>query len=225
MSDASLPRRLTAESLGTFALVFIGPGAAVVNRWSGGAVTHVGVALSFFLVIAGGVYAFGAVSGAHFNPAVTFGLTANGRFPRRDALPYIAAQLAGATLAAEVLRWLFPDAIVAAATVPRLGATPTLVIESLLTLFLMLVILRVIDDPVGSAASGAVLIGAAVGFDALMGGPVTGASMNPARSFGPALVAGLWEVHWAYWLGPLLGATVGARLHTYLHQPANHDRS
>jgi len=196
---------ICAEFIGTFFLVFAGAGAIVVDAATG-AVTHVGVSLVFGLVITVLVYALGHVSGAHFNPAVTAGFWAAGEFPGRRVPGYVAAQLAGATAASAVLRLVFGDVGQLGATVPSGGPVASLLLELFMTLLLMLVILGSAVD--GRAVKGfaGLAIGGVVGLDALFGGPISGASMNPARSFGPALITGVWQDHWIYWVGPLLGS-------------------
>ncbi|MGH7522945.1 MAG: MIP/aquaporin family protein [Gemmatimonadales bacterium] len=197
--------RLAAEALGTFFLVLIGPGAASVNAFTHGAVGDVGVALAFGCVLVAGIYALGHISGAHFNPAVTIGFLIARRMPRREVVPYIAAQLLGATGAAFGLRYALGNAANASATLSSVPTGPALAIEIALTVFLMLVIMAVAtDDRVAGPVAG-VAVGLAVCGDALVGGPLTGASMNPARSFGPALATGQWASHWIYWVGPIVG--------------------
>jgi MIP family channel proteins len=206
-----LPRRALAEFLAAFALVFAGCGAIITDAKYDGALGTVGIALVFGLVIMAMIYATGHLSGAHINPSVTIAFTLTRHFPLRDALAYIPAQLAGATVAAGVLRGAWTDKPAhLGATLPSVGGGQALLYEAVLTAFLMFVIIAVATDTraVGSAA--AIAIGGVVGLDALFGGPVTGASMNPARSFGPALVANEWRDFWVYILGPLIGATVGA---------------
>ena len=209
-------RVLGAEALGTFMLVFIGPGATAVNRWSDGAVTQVGVALAFGLVILAAVYALGRHSGAHLNPAVTLGLWVGGRFPARRVPGYVGAQIGGAVIAAGLLRWILGDAAAAAATAPSLAWGPALLVEVVLTVFLMLVVLAVSDDAGIHGAVAGGCVGATVAFDALMGGPLTGASMNPARSFGPALASNVWTGHWIYWAGPAIGSVLAVLLNRAL---------
>jgi aquaporin Z len=198
-------RRLTAEFLGTFALVFAGTGAAVVHELTG-AVTHVGVALTFGLVVLALVYALGDVSGAHFNPAVTLGFVLARRFPLRDAGPYILIQFLGACAASLCLRAIFPDSEKLGATIPRGSAWQSFVLELLLTAFLMFVIL---NSTTGAKEKGLVVgivVGAVIALEALFAGPICGASMNPARSLGPAAVAGHLESLWVYLTAPVLGA-------------------
>jgi aquaporin NIP len=207
----TLPRRAAAEGLAAFALVFAGCGAAVTNARYGAALGAVGIALVFGLVIMVMVYATGHLSGAHINPAVTIAFTLTRHFPARDALAYVAAQIAGATAGALLLLAMWTDKPAhLGATVPSVGAGTALVYEVVLSAFLMFVIMAVATDTRAVGAAAAIAIGATVGLDALFGGSVTGASMNPARSFGPALAAGEWHMFWVYLAGPLLGAYAGA---------------
>jgi MIP family channel proteins len=216
--------RITAEAVGTFMLVFIGPGAAAVEAWSHGSVGPVGVAAAFGCAILAGVYALGRISGAHFNPAVTLAFWLDGRFPQADVFPYLAAQLGGAAGAALLLRGLLGEAARAAATVPQLPAGSALIVEATLSFFLMLVITAVATDADVAGPVAGLAVGLTVAFDALMGGPLTGASMNPARSFGPALANGVWREHWIYWLGPLAGAALATRTYNYLRRGSPHAR-
>jgi MIP family channel proteins len=204
-------------------LVFIGPGAAAVEAWSRGSVSPVGVALSFGFAILAGVYALGHISGAHFNPAVTAGFWIGRRFPSADVFPYLAAQLAGALSAAVLLRALLGASASAASTVPRIGVAPAFAVEVILTFFLMLVIMAVATAARVAGTVAGLAVGLTVAFDALMGGPLTGASMNPARSFGPALATGTWAGHWIYWLGPLLGASLAVGAYDYVRKGSSHD--
>jgi len=194
-------RILAAEFIGTFFLVLIGPGAAAVNLRTGGAVGVVGIALAFAFVIMAVVYGLGDVS-AHINPAVSVTLAARGDL-RPAALPwYIAAQCLGATVAAFVIRAAVGDAVAGAVTTPAISTGATFALEACFSFALMLVILATTDR---SQAGGATAIGLTVGCCALMGGPLTGASMNPARSLGPAIASGVWTGHWLYWLAPIAG--------------------
>jgi MIP family channel proteins len=207
----TLPRRAAAEGLAAFALVFAGCGAAVTNARYGGALGAVGIALVFGLVIMVMVYATGHLSGAHINPAVTVAFTLTRHFPARDAAAYVAAQIAGATAGALLLLAMWTDKPARlGATVPSVGSGTALVYEIVLTAFLMFVIMAVATDTRAVGAAAAIAIGATVGLDALFGGPVTGASMNPARSFGPALADGEWHAFWVYVVGPIAGAALGA---------------
>ncbi len=206
-----LARRAGAEALAAFMLVFAGCGAIVADARYDGALGAVGVALTFGLVIMAMVYATGHLSGAHVNPAVTVAFTLTRHFPARDALAYVAAQLAGAIAAALVLLAVWSDAPAQlGATVPSVGAGSALVYEAVLTAALMFVIMAVATDTRAVGAGAAIAIGGTVALDALAGGPVTGASMNPARSLGPALAAGEWSDFWIYLAGPLTGAALGA---------------
>jgi aquaporin NIP len=207
----ALPRRAAAEGLAAFALVFAGCGAAITDARYGGALGTVGIALVFGLVIMVMVYATGHLSGAHINPAVTVAFTLTRHFPARDAVAYVTAQLAGATAGALLLLAMWSDRPAGlGATVPSVASGTALVYEIVLTAFLMFVIMAVATDTRAAGAAAAIAIGATVGLDALFGGPVTGASMNPARSFGPALADGEWHAFWVYVVGPLVGASIGA---------------
>ena len=207
----SLARRAAAEALAAFALVFAGCGAIVSDDRYGQPLGPLGVALAFGLVIMVMVYATGHLSGAHINPAVTIAFALTRHFPPRQAAAYIVAQLAGAAGAALLLLALWPEQPAElGATVPTVGAGSALTYEAVLTALLMFVIMAVATDVRAVGAGAAIAIGGAVGLDALFGGPVTGASMNPARSFGPALAAGAWEDFWIYVAGPVLGAALGA---------------
>jgi MIP family channel proteins len=211
MPRPDLGRRALAEGLAAFALVFAGCGAIVANQVYDGALGTVGVALVFGLVIMVMVYATGHLSGAHINPAVTLAFTLTRHFPPREAGAYIGAQLAGAVIAALALLAIWPDQPAQlGATVPSVGVGSALVYELILTAFLMFVIMAVATDTRAVGAAAAIAIGGTVGLDALFGGPVTGASMNPARSIGPALASGTFDDLWIYIVGPVAGAALGA---------------
>jgi aquaporin NIP len=215
-----LSRRAAAEGLAAFALVFAGCGAAVAAAQDGQALGTIGVPFTFGLIVMVMVYATGHLSGAHINPAVTLAFTLSRHFPAREALAYISAQLAGATIAALLLLALWTDQPAElGATVPAVGAGSALVYELVMTAFLMFVIMAVATDTRAVGAGAAIAIGATVGLDALFGGPVTGASMNPARSLGPAIAAGEWTDFWIYVAGPLLGAAVGAGAYQLVRGP------
>jgi MIP family channel proteins len=206
-----LGRRAAAEALAAFALVFAGCGAVVADSEYDGALGAVGVSLVFGLIIMVMIYATGHLSGAHINPAVTVAFTLSRHFPGRDAAAYVVAQALGATAGALVLLAVWPDQPGdLGATVPTVGIGSALVYEIVLTAFLMFVIMAVATDTRAVGAAAAIAIGGTVGLDALLGGPVTGASMNPARSFGPALAAGEWTDFWIYVAGPVVGAALGA---------------
>lgn len=206
-----LPRRAAAEGLGVFALVFAGCGAIVTEAEHPGALGTVGIALVFGLIVMVMVYATGHLSGAHLNPAVTVAFVLTRHFPRAEALAYLGAQAVGALAAAGLLAAIWPSEPAAlGTTLPTVGAGSALVYEAVLTAFLMFVILAVATDTRAVGAAAAIAIGGTVGLDALFGGPITGASMNPARSLGPALVSGELQDLWIYFAGPLAGATLGA---------------
>jgi aquaporin Z len=213
-----LRRQLAAEFAGTFALVFAGTGAVVINDISG-VVTHVGIALTFGLVVLALIYALGDVSGAHLNPAVTVGFWAAGRFPLRLAPGYILAQLAGGVTASGLLRLLFDQHPTLGATLPRAGAGQSFVLEIVLTLILMFVILSVSTGAKEKGLLAGVAIGAVIAFEALFAGPISGASMNPARSLSPALISGRFEHLWVYLAAPLLGALLAVAGCRCVQQP------
>ncbi len=219
MSEDLAPA-LGAELIGTFALVFAGTGAIVVDAQAPGSLGHLGVALSFGLVIMIMVYATGHISGAHLNPAVTLAFALVRHFPATRVLSYLAVQLTGATLGSLAVRALIGDAGGLGVTHPRGAAGPAMVLEALLTFVLMFVIMAVATDvrAVGSAA--ALAIGGTIALEALFAGPLTGASMNPARSVGPALVSGNWADLWIYCGGPPVGAALGALAYRLLRGPA-----
>jgi aquaporin NIP len=210
-------QRLAAEVFGTFALVFAGTGAIVVNDVSGGVVSHVGVALTFGLVVLAMIYAVGDVSGCHLNPAVTLGFFAARRFEAGLVLPYLAAQLCGALLASGVLRMLFPAHATLGATIPAGSDVQSFVLEFILTLILMVVILSVSSGGRDKRILAGVSVGAVIALEALLGGPISGASMNPARSLAPALVAWRLESVWVYLTAPTLGALAGVLVCSQLH--------
>lgn len=199
-----------AEAIAVFTLVFAGCGAIVIDAKTNGGIGHVGIAFSFGLAIGVMIYAVGHISGAHINPAVTLGLALTRHFPWARVPLYWASQLVGASVAAFVLRALFGNVAKLGTNIPSGSDSQSLVLEAVLTFFLMFVIMAVATDyrAVGQAA--ALAIGGVILLDAMFGGPISGASMNPARSFGPALVSGTWDHYWVYVLGPFAGATVGA---------------
>jgi aquaporin Z len=188
----------------------------MVNAVSGGAVGHVGICLAFGFVILALVYALGHLSGAHLNPAVTLAFWSVRRFPSSEVLPYIAAQCVGAVGASAVLRTALGAVGHMGATLPGIATSGTFLVEGLLSFILMFVIMAVATDDRVTPGFAPIAIGLTVAFCALMGGPVTGASMNPARSFGPALVGAEWDRHWLYWVAPILGMLMAARAYDWL---------
>lgn len=207
--DASLPKKLGAEALGTFWLVFAGTGAIVINDVSGGSVTHLGVAIAFGLVVFAMIAAVGDISGAHLNPAVTLGFFAARRLPGSMVAPYVVAQVVGALLASLLLRVLFPAHGSLGATLPSGPIYQSLILEVLLTASLMFVILSVTTGAKEKGITAGLAIGGVVALSALFAGPISGASMNPARSLGPAVVSGELQVLWVYLIGPVLGGSLG----------------
>jgi len=208
--DADLVRRAGAEAIGTFALVFAGCGAIVTDAERGGALGALGVAVVFGLVILAAIAALGHVSGAHFNPAVSVAFWLTRHLPARDLGVYVVAQLLGALAAALLLWVLWPDQPAnLGATVPSIDAGRALLLEGVMSALLMLVILSVATDTRAVGAPAAIAIGATVALDAAFGGPLTGASMNPARTLGPALVSGEFRDLWVYLAGPVGGAVLG----------------
>jgi MIP family channel proteins len=206
-----LRRRAAAEAIGVFALVFAGCGAIVTNTVHANVLGAVGVSLVFGLVIMAMIYATGHLSGAHLNPAVTLAFALTRHFPRREALAYIAAQVLGAIAAAALLLAVWPSQPAdLGTTLPSVGAGSAVVYEAVLTAFLMFVIMAVATDTRAVGAGAAIAIGGTVGLDALFGGSITGASMNPARSIGPALVSGELHDLWIYIAAPVAGAAIGA---------------
>ena len=216
--NSTLLQRALAEVLGTFALVVCGCGAIVVNAQTG-VLGHVGVALTFGLVVTVLVAATGHVSGAHLNPAVTLAFAVARHFRPREIPIYIASQLVGASAGAGVLLGLFGNQAALGSTVPQGSAMQSFWLEILLSAVLMFAIIAVATDTRAVGETAALVIGATVAVDALWGGPISGASMNPARSFGPALLSGTWTHHWLYWIAPILGAILGAALYQLLRVP------
>ena len=202
-------RDLLAEAVGTFALVFAGTGAIVINDVTGGTVGHIGISLTFGLVVLAMIYALGDISGAHFNPAVTIGFWTARRIERSTVVPYIFSQCAGALLASLLMRLLFASHESLGATQPAGPALQSFVLESVLTFLLMLVILQVSTGGKEKGITAGMAVGAVIALDALFAGPISGASMNPARSLAPALVSLNLTHLWIYLLAPLTGA-VGA---------------
>jgi aquaporin Z len=198
-------RAYFAEFIGTYALVFCGTGAIVINDVSNGTVGHQGIAITFGAIVMVMIYALGKVSGAHLNPAVSIAFAFTDRFDRKDLLPYCIAQIIAALLASCTLTFLFPSHTTLGTTIPYDSWQQSFVLEIILTYFLMLVILMVSQNKALSQFSG-IAIGGTVLLEALFAGPITGASMNPARSIGPALVSGHTSLLWLYISAPIIGA-------------------
>ena len=219
MQTSPLARALAAEAIGTFALVFAGAGAIMVDAKTQ-ALGQVGIALTFGLVIMAMIYAVGHISGAHFNPAVSFAFALTRHFPWTRVLGYWTAQLAGALAAALLLRASLGDLANVGATLPTGSDGRAFLWEVVLTFFLMFVIMAVATDTRAVGEAAAIAIGGSVGLDAMFGGPITGASMNPARSLGPALAAGELDAIWVYLLAPLAGAALGALTYQFVRGEA-----
>lgn len=215
-------RPALAEAVGTFALIFIGAGSIIANQMSGGSLGLVGIAFAHGLAIATMVAATGHISGAHFNPAVTLGFVVTRRMPPATGLTYILSQLAGASLGALMLTIVFPET----ARMPVHLGTPALgsgvsagtgvVVEAVLTFLLVFVIFGVAVDARGERSVAPLAIGFVIVMDIFGGGVLTGAAMNPARAFGPALLSGFWANHAVYWIGPIIGGILGAFVYTSL---------
>lgn len=203
-----LMQKYVAEAIGTFALVFAGTGAITINDVSGGVITHVGIALTFGLVVMAMIYAVGDISGAHLNPAVTIGFWISGRFQGRSVAPYVVSQLGGALAASACLRTLFPQHPTLGVTLPSGPWHQSFILELILTAMLMFVILCVSTGAKEKGIMAGAAIGAVIAFEAMFAGPICGASMNPARSLAPAVVSLNLQFLWVYLSAPVLGALV-----------------
>jgi aquaporin Z len=201
--------KYVSEYIGTFALVFAGTGAIIINDISGGVITEPGIGLVFGLIIMTMIYALGEVSGAHFNPAVSFGFWLAQKLPSREVLPYISSQVLGALSASIFLKMIFPQHKTLGTTMPHfVSSGGDFLLETMLTFFLMFVIIQVSHGSKEKGLMAGVAIGGMIALEAIFAGPVTGASMNPARSFAPALVSGEINSLWIYVTAPFLGAAL-----------------
>jgi aquaporin Z len=208
-----------AEGIGTFILVFAGTGAVMVNQLSDGAVTHLGISFVFGAVVAALIYTLGHMSGAHFNPAVTLAFWRSGVFPGQKVVVYLIAQVLGAISASAFLRFSLGNIANLGATLPLNGNwQQSLMLETVLTFILMLVILGSGLDRRAPCGFAGLAIGLTVALEAAFMGPITGASMNPVRSLGPALVGGLWQHHWLYWVAPIGGAQLAVLVYRKLSE-------
>jgi len=212
-------RRAAAEAIGTFFLVLIGTGAVMTDALTAGALGVVGIAAAFGLVVAAMIHVVGPISGAHINPAVSVGFYAAGSLSGRDLRAYVVAQCAGAVAASVALRLMLGDVAGLGASVPTVSVGSAFLLEWLMTFALMFVIAAVALGKSIPAGLGGLAIGGVVAMDALFGGPLTGASMNPARSLGPALAGGVWTHHWLYWLAPVSAAAVASNVWDLLQRP------
>ena len=205
-----------AEFVGTFLLVLVATGVIMANEFSGGQISHLGVGLATGMVVMVVIFAMGHISGAHINPAVTIGFAIGGHFPWKSVPCYIIAQMAGGILASAVLLALLGNVGQMGASLPSIGVSQALGLEVILTFLLMLVIVAVATDAKAQGRLAAIAIGSTVGLDVIFAGPLTGASMNPARSLGPALIGGVWDSQWIYVVGPVAGAAIAALLYRWL---------
>lgn len=218
----SVARSSLAEAVGALALIFLGAGSIIADQMSGGKLGLTGIALAHGLAIAAMVAAAGHVSGGHFNPAVTLGFVATGRMPIGTGITYMLAQLVGASVGSLLLTAVFPEAARIAVNLgtpalgPGVSAGTGIVVEAVLTFFLVFVIFGVAVDTRGERAIAPLAIGLVIVTDILGAGVLTGAAMNPARAFGPALFSGFWTNHAVFWFGPFIGGVLGAWAHTYL---------
>ena len=201
-------KKYYAEIIGTFAMVFCGCGAMTINEITNGSVTHVGIAITWGLIVMSMIYAFGEISGAHFNPAVTFGFAYAKKFPWKEVPKYILAQAIGAFLACAILLFLFPESETLGSTIPANGFEPykAFVLELLLTFFLMVVIINVSTGSKEIGTMAAIAVGSVILLEAMFAGPMTKASMNPIRSLAPAIMSGNWQHLWLYLTAPFVGA-------------------
>ncbi len=199
-------RTYISEVIGTFSLVFCGTGAMTINEITGGDVTHVGIAITWGLIVMAMIYAFGEISGAHFNPAVTIAFAYAKKFEWKEVPKYILAQCIGAILASSILVYLFPESEYLGGTIPIIEDLKAFILELLLTYFLMVVIINVSTGSKETGTMAGIAIGGVVLLEAMFAGPITKASMNPARSLGPALLSGHWEHQWLYFIAPIIGA-------------------
>ena len=205
-------KKYLAEFLGTFALVFCGTGAIIVNQQSGGMITHAGIAATFGLIVSAMIYALGDISGAHFNPAVTVAFFVAKKFPAKEIVPYALSQAAGAFLASGILKLLFANSDNLGATLPSGSPMQSFILEIVLAFILMLVIVHVAAGSKEQGMFAGIAIGSVVLLEAMFAGPICGASMNPIRSLAPALVSGHLQSLWIYLTAPFIGAilAVGA---------------
>jgi len=210
-------KKSVSEIIGTFALVFCGTGAIVIDKETGGGVSHVGVAVTFGLIVMAMIYGLGEISGAHLNPAVSIAFSLAGRLPLRTLGLYIPSQITGALLASGLLRILFPANALLGATIPAGSAVQSFILELILTFILMLVIMGVSTGPKEQGLFAGLAVGSVILLEAMFAGPICGASMNPARSLAPALVSGHTQCLWVYMTAPVAGAAFAIPIWKYLN--------
>lgn len=209
-------RKYFAELLGTFALVFCGTGAIIIDQHTNGAVTHVGIAITFGLIVMTMIYALGNISGAHFNPAVTIAFTIARRFPFKEVAPYIFSQIVGALIASAILKSLFPENLLLGTKLLSGSSMQSFILETILSFFLMLVIIHVAFGSKEQGLVAGLAIGSVVLLEAMFAGPISGASMNPPRSIAPAVVKGNVRHLWIYILAPIVGAALSIGVWNFL---------
>lgn len=205
-----------AEIIGTYILMFCGTGAVIIDEQTHGGVTHIGVAVTFGLVVMSLIYAIGSLSGCHINPAVTIAFSLAKKFPAKNILPYVISQTIGALLASLTLKYLFPSNINLGATIPAGADGQSFIIEIILTFILMLVVINVATGSKEQGMFAGLAIGSVVLFEAMFAGPISGASMNPVRSFAPALISGNLNHIWVYLTAPVIGAALAILCWNYL---------
>ena len=209
-------QKYISEIVGTFAMLFCGTGAIIINHETNGSITHLGIAITFGLVVMAMIHSLGSISGAHFNPAVTIAFAVAKKFEVKEVLPYIISQLIGALLASATLRLLFPKNVFLGATMPLNNDFQAFILEFIITFILMFVIINVAHGSKEQGLFAGISIGATVLLLALFAGPICGASMNPVRSFAPALVSNHFEHLWLYIIAPILGASSSVLVWNYL---------
>lgn len=211
-------KKISAEIIGTFALVFCGTGAIIINEVSGGAVTPIGIAGTFGLIVLSMIYTIGEISGAHLNPAVTLGFAISGKLDKKEILPYLFAQLTGAFLASLLLKFLFPFNEKLGSTIPLGSDLQSFILEIILTFFLMFVILNVSTEAKEKGITAGIAVGAIIGLEAMFAGPISGASMNPARSLAPAIVSGNFYSLWVYLTAPFIGVLLAVGILKFIKE-------